>query len=290
MTSPADVLRAGGLANAELIAAAAAAERVDLAIAATMVQKESGGRNVWGHDPMDALRIYTPGAPVTREAYLAYRSAQDAGRIGAQGVGPAQLTYPPLQRQADAEGGCWDPAVNLRVGLRHLADLQRSYGMRDGFRRYNGSGSAAESYADDAMVKLARWRERLAGIAASPTPTGDEVDMASLDELRAIVREEVAAGWEHPVPDYYQGPDAQGGYTEFPAFAALGWGATHAARARDAAQDALALLRSRLDAALSAQPAGAALTVDEIRALITEALGTVGPLYLTPATSGGIPT
>ena len=155
------VLAAGGILRPAEVVAAAQRAGLELASAATMLEMESGGgRNVWGHDDVDTGGIYTKGSPVTRDAYLRYKARRDV--LGAQGVGPCQLTYPPLQDQADALAGCWDWSSNVRVGFRHLAELIRAYGDRQGFRRYNGSGPAAENYGRHAVALLGDWRIRLA--------------------------------------------------------------------------------------------------------------------------------
>jgi hypothetical protein len=149
----------GTLRAAEVIELAALAG-LELAAAATLLEKESGGgRNVFGHDGVDTGGFYTKGGPVTKAAYVLYR--EHRAELGAQGVGPTQLTYPPFQDRADAQGGCWDWRVNTRVGFDILSGLIKAKGVRSGFRAYNGSGPAAEAYADDAMKKLRVWRERL---------------------------------------------------------------------------------------------------------------------------------
>lgn len=158
-------LAAWGIVRPAEVVELAAAERLDLAAAAAMLEKESGGgRNVWGSDGVSTGGYYMKGATVTRADYERWKPHR--ARLGSQGVGPCQLTYPPLQDQADAIGGCWEWRCNVRIGFRHLAALQRAYGVREGFRRYNGSGPAAERYAGDAMAKLAKWRLRL----GSPPP------------------------------------------------------------------------------------------------------------------------
>jgi hypothetical protein len=162
-------LAAWGIPRPAEVVELAAAERLDLASAVTMLEKESGGRNVWGSDGVSTGGYYVKGGAVTRADYERWKPHRV--RLGSQGVGPAQLTYPPLQDQADAIGGCWDWRCNVRIGFRHLAGLQRAYGARDGFRRYNGSGPAAERYADDAMAKLARWRVRIGAPSPIPRPT-----------------------------------------------------------------------------------------------------------------------
>jgi hypothetical protein len=191
MTSAAEVLAAGGILRAPEVIELAAAAGLDLAAAATMLIKESGGgRNVWGSDGVVvAPGTYVKGAAVTKSAYLAYRAAVVAGRAGRQGCGPTQLTYGGYQDQADQAGGCWDWRANVSTGFRALQALIKAKGLRDGFRAYNGTGPAAEAYATASITLYNTWRSRLAG-ATSSTP---EDDMPSLDEVRAVVRAELAA-------------------------------------------------------------------------------------------------
>jgi hypothetical protein len=154
------VLATGGIQRAADVITLASAAGLDLACAAVLLEKESaGGRNVWGHDGVATGGIYVKGGEVTEVAYLAYKARR--AELGAQGVGPCQLTWHGFQDQADDRGGCWDWHVNVAVGFETLAGLIQRRGQRDGFRRYNGSGAAAERYADDAMERLARWRTRL---------------------------------------------------------------------------------------------------------------------------------
>lgn len=135
----------------------AAAARLDLAAAATLLAVESnGGANVWGSDGVATGGNYVKGAEVTQAAYLCYKAAR--ARYGAQGVGPTQLTSPALQDRADARGGAWDWRVNCVVGFEILAEYIARYGMRGGFRAYNGTSA----YADDAMRRQAAWSAALA--------------------------------------------------------------------------------------------------------------------------------
>jgi hypothetical protein len=164
-----------GILRAEHVITEARSAGLPLAVACVLLEKESGGgRNVWGSDPVATGGAYVKGSAVTAENYAAYQRARLAGKAGAQGCGPCQLTYPPFQQQADAEGGCWDPVVNMRVGFRLLRDLVGAHGLRGGFRRYNGSGSAAERYADHAMRRLVVWRTRLGSEPSEPVSEGSE--------------------------------------------------------------------------------------------------------------------
>lgn len=134
---------------------------LEFAVACAILMRESsGGNNVFGHDPT----IFVGAGAVTKEKYAAYKAARvKAGNRLMQGVGPVQLTYFGYQDQADAQGGCWDPRFNCRIGFQALAGNIKAHGLRDGIRRYNGSGPAAEAYADAVVAAAGNWRKILAG-------------------------------------------------------------------------------------------------------------------------------
>jgi len=128
------------------------------ALALAMIEQESGGRNVFGHDPT----IFSGAGYVTKNKYLAYRAARRrSGNRLMQGVGPMQLTWWETQDRADALGGCWRSRINIRTGFITLAALIHAHGEREGIARYNGSGPRAQEYARSVLAKRARWRKRL---------------------------------------------------------------------------------------------------------------------------------
>src|SRR3954468_24676777 len=144
---------------------------LELAAAATLLEKESGGgKNIYGHDGVSTGNFYVKGGPVTKANFTAYKAHRS--QLGAQGVGPTQLTLPAFQDRADARGGCWDWSVNALVGFEILAGSIAARGVHDGFRAYNGSGPAAENYANDAVAKLSVWRQRLHGAIEHQPPVG----------------------------------------------------------------------------------------------------------------------
>ena len=176
------VLAQHGIQRPDEVIELAALTGLELAAAATLLDKESsGGRNVYGHDPVDTGGFYEKGGPVTRESYLLYK--EHRVELGAQGVGPTQLTFMAFQDRADVRGGCWDWRVNALVGFEILSGLIKAKGVRNGFRAYNGSGAAAEAYATDAMKRLQVWRERL---AAAPTPPPDRATLREGDTGPAV--------------------------------------------------------------------------------------------------------
>lgn len=186
MATPTEILAAGGLVNADLIVQAATATGIPLAIAAAMIQKESGGKNVYGHDGSAETgpgvfstkygpvviggTTYAQGSdiPVTQGNFAEFLRRVTAGEKS-NGVGPAQLTYAGYFKQAP-DYPFWDALANIRFGLTILADY-----LDDDFSdssissagvHYNGGtspGSKALAYGADLLAQTKIWRARLAG-------------------------------------------------------------------------------------------------------------------------------
>ena len=159
-------LRAGGIVAPRMAVREAKRAGLPLELACALLEKESaGGHNVYGHDPA----IFEGRGKVTRGNYAQYKHQRVAGgNRSMQGVGPCQLTWWELQDAADAQGGCWRPEINMRVGFAHLAELIKRYGDSDGARRYNGSGDDAEAYSADLLAKSRRWKTIIAGARVRP--------------------------------------------------------------------------------------------------------------------------
>jgi hypothetical protein len=232
----AESLAAWGIIRAPEVVDLAAQVGLDLASAATLLEIESaGGHNVWGHDGVSTGGAYVKGAEVTAAAYRQYKALRQAGRIKAQGVGPCQLTYPPFQEQADQLGGCWDWRCNVRVGFGVLLGLLRQHGLHGGFRRYNGSGSAAEAYADKAMARRTRWLARLGDAAGTPAPRTPTTAPTTEDDDVPWTKQDGAPA----VPDLYK----EGLPPLTDPLWALANAVAHSAHARDRASEALAETR-----------------------------------------------
>lgn len=156
------ILAEFGLQNAWLIEQAASEKRVPLWIAAALIEKESGGRNVYGNDRGGVFS--TPGAPdlvVTRENYAEFERRVLAGETS-NGVGPAQITWPGFIREAMVEGiQLWNPLDNLRFGFQLLANYLNGH-YNDNQIRYAGTRyNGASAYGDDLVARAHIWRDRL---------------------------------------------------------------------------------------------------------------------------------
>jgi hypothetical protein len=115
-----------------------------------LILESSGGRNV-----------FEGGDPVTEPLYRAYLAERD--RTGPLGVGPCQITWPPLQDRADELGGCWRPEINCRVGFELLADHIERYGPERAFAAYNSGAPEPNAYSARAMELLPTWRAIVSG-------------------------------------------------------------------------------------------------------------------------------
>lgn len=180
------VMTRHGLDNAADIHAAAEVTGVPLRYAAALFEKESGGRNIYGHDWGGALSTvgqsvtvcgvkYPLGSdiPVTAANFGIFLIQLYNGRIS-NGVGPGQITYAgelPDGRSGGyfrlmLEDGLlpWVPLDNMTFALRELkARFDTSQRWREAGARYNGGsrpGARAYEYADDLVAKARVWRKR----------------------------------------------------------------------------------------------------------------------------------
>jgi endonuclease/exonuclease/phosphatase (EEP) superfamily protein YafD len=155
-----------GLVNVEAIETAAEQAGLPFAVACALMEKESGGRNVYGHDAGGAG---PHGSLVTEANFKAFLKAVLAGATS-NGVGPAQITYAGARRaDGTRDGGFftamkdrglrpWVPVDNMRFGFELLAGYHAQTGSWvTAGERYNG----ARSYGEDLAKKIGEWRKRL---------------------------------------------------------------------------------------------------------------------------------
>ena len=152
-------IRAHGGQNSLRVILEARRAGIPISLLCAFLTQESGFANVFGHD---GVRNPVKGGKVTKARYLAYKHYRDLG-YGMQGVGPGQLTWKGFQDQADKLGGCWVPRHNIRVSAQIIASLLRAHPGNEhaAIARYNGTGAAAEAYADSVLSLQRLWHHRL---------------------------------------------------------------------------------------------------------------------------------
>ena len=164
-------IRSHGGRCEDIIIAEARRSKVPVSLVCAVIEAESSSTNVFGHDPVRNPIKSIHGQPnlvVTEALYKAYVHHRDNGE-DCQGVGPMQLTAKFLQDRADALGGCFKPAANIRTGVERLGVLLKQRGsMHGALVGYNGSTAYA-----DAVIKLQKvWHARLEGHASGAAASG----------------------------------------------------------------------------------------------------------------------
>ena len=211
MTNAVQILKRHGIVRPDEVVKIARKEDLELAVACTLLEKESGGgRNVWGNDGVDTCGNYDKGSSVTQAAYLAYK--RDRKRCGMQGVGPTQLTWWAFQDRADTRGGCWKWEVNVEVGFEIMAGYIHKHGLWEAAKRYNG----ADSYANDFVAKHRVWRDRLAGSQPGPhtVVAWHRANVRQTPRLSGKIVSHVAAGNSYPASCWTKGDTVTAeGYT-----------------------------------------------------------------------------
>ena len=158
-----EAAKVAGLTNVETAAAASEATGLPFYILCAILEKESGGRNVYGHDQGGALSGF-PGE-VTQGNFEVFRWLIDNGHTS-NGVGPMQLTWKPFFDQMDEKALLpWNVYDNMVFGADVFKGYYDTYrqtltereAIRQAGRKYNGS----DSYGDSLVEISDEWRERL---------------------------------------------------------------------------------------------------------------------------------
>lgn len=147
-----------GLVN--VWAASRAAKKVGLPfeVACAVLQKESGGRNVYGHDAGGALSGYT--RAVNEQNFNVFEWLITVKGENSNGVGPCQITWFPffnVMRQRNLKP--WVPYDNMVFGFGLLkAYYDTSHSWTAAGHKYNG----ALEYGVDLNIKINEWKKRFA--------------------------------------------------------------------------------------------------------------------------------
>lgn len=131
--------------------------------ACALLEKESNGRNVYGHDQGGALSGFPH--EVNFGNFQVFRWIVFDKRMMSNGVGPCQITFKGFFTEMDDRGlQPWVPYDNMLYGFELLRKHHDAAGTWEGAgRSYNGQSA----YGVDFVVKCNEWRERL-GIKGGP--------------------------------------------------------------------------------------------------------------------------
>jgi hypothetical protein len=148
--------RVYGLSNAVTIAGTCREAGVPFYVACALFEKETMGKNIYGHDKGGALSGF-PGE-VNKDNYEVFEWLVSQG-MKSNGVGPSQITSGSLLTQMKTEHlDPWNVWDNMLFGLRFLKKWKVKYRTwHNAGRLYNGK----ESYAIDLDIKIEEWRMRL---------------------------------------------------------------------------------------------------------------------------------
>jgi hypothetical protein len=147
-----------------MILAEAEAAALPVPLACALVEKESGGRNIFGFDWGVQFADEVPFAhlPVTKERVAALLAAvAEHGYSWSNGVGLTQLTWPPTIRAAELAGGAHKPRIQCRIGFLVLSDSVARLGYLKGLSAYNSGVGKVNDYGRDLAKRHAAWHEYL---------------------------------------------------------------------------------------------------------------------------------
>ena len=137
-----------------------------LSTACALIEKESGGKNIFGCDwgsRWTNIPPYCQVAVTEARVKALIRNVNSGG--GQNGVGVTQLTSIDLVKEAERIGGAHIPRFQMRVGFRYLNDLIARFGWPEGAAAYNaGPGnyqSVMATYGADMARLERRWARRL---------------------------------------------------------------------------------------------------------------------------------
>ena len=161
-----DAAAAAGIENADAAAKACRRAGLPFWVACALLEKESGGRNIFGHDKGGAG---PHGQPVTRANFEAfYREV--LGGATSNGVGPCQITWAGTVKGGERDGGYfaqmlgmdlapWKPLDNMTFGF---ALVRKHYNrLGDSWQKAGAAYNGRESYGVDFLAKVKQWNTRL---------------------------------------------------------------------------------------------------------------------------------
>lgn len=233
MASAKEVAVKFGLHNVDAAIAAAARAGLGLAPAFALIEQESGGKNIYGHDAGGVFSVKGKDIVVTEKNFKEFRKRVTAGETS-NGCGPVQLTYPGFFVDAEKQGlRLWSPLDNCLYGFRLLAGYRKAYGswLLAGVAYNSGPGTAAKgtatSYGRSFARRVKEWEQRLVSVplpSSKPIPNtkpeegpmakvtwrGQRFDSRTVEMLKEVARR-TKAYTQPSQGSYSTGVSASGG-------------------------------------------------------------------------------
>lgn len=168
MSNAVEIISNGGIANADALVRAANDAGLPLGIAVAMIDIESGGQNIYGHD--DGGVMWGRGEVTQANFQNEFLPAVMAGHTS-NGVGPAQITYPGYFTQNPNEPW-WDPYFSMKFGFSILqgglgSDYSWDHMALVGSHYNAGPQSGVIDYGVNLADLACSWTDRLAGADSS---------------------------------------------------------------------------------------------------------------------------
>lgn len=154
------IARDYGLANVPSAAKACREAGIPFYVACALLEKESGGNNVWGNDPGGMFSELPSDFRVTESTFRIFEYYVVMLGRQSNGVGPTQITWRGFFEDAKKKGlALWHPYDNMIYGFGLLALYRAQEGTtwEDAGTKYNGS----KAYGKDFAEKVRAWRKRL---------------------------------------------------------------------------------------------------------------------------------
>lgn len=145
------------LTNVEALAAACDQTGFPFYLGCTILQKETGGANIFGHDRGGAFSESGHDIEVTKERYQKFREL--IRHQSSNGVGPMQITFRGFFDQMEQQGlQPWVPADNIRFGI---SVLHRTWSSTGSFYQSAKAYNGGDAYAQDAVERAKTWKQRV---------------------------------------------------------------------------------------------------------------------------------
>jgi len=152
-----------GLRNVDTAARVCNETKTPFFILCALLEKESGGRNVYGHDQGGALSGFE--RPVNQGNWEVFRwLVFDKGKTS-NGVGPMQLTFKGFFTDMEKEDlKPWDVHDNMTYGARvfmghYRAAKDAGHGTRESIKRAGVQYNGATAYGDSLLKIAIKWAD-----------------------------------------------------------------------------------------------------------------------------------